>query len=164
MKTPKIQQAFTLIELMIVIAIIGILASTAIPAYQDYLIRGRVSEGLAMASSAKASVIENASTGSAFDSGWTPPASTDNVSSISIDTNRGIISIYYTSKVVSSSSNLLTLNPRDGGATGARLNPGTPASGTIIWNCCSADQNTTTHTCHIPGTIPGRYTPAVCRQ
>ena len=55
----KIQQGFTLIELMIVVAIIGILAAIAIPAYQDYTIRAQVTEGLNLASSVKASVGES---------------------------------------------------------------------------------------------------------
>ena len=54
----KVQQGFTLIELMIVVAIIGILAAIAIPAYQDYTIRAQVSEGLSLAAGAKTAVAE----------------------------------------------------------------------------------------------------------
>ena len=54
----KVQQGFTLIELMIVVAIIGILAAVAIPAYQDYTVRAQVTEGLSLASAAKTAVSE----------------------------------------------------------------------------------------------------------
>ncbi len=55
----SLQKGFTLIELMIVVAIIGILAAIAIPAYQDYTIRAQVTEGLSLASSAKAAIAES---------------------------------------------------------------------------------------------------------
>lgn len=65
----KTQNGFTLIELMIVVAIIGILAAVALPAYQDYTARSRVTEGLALASEAKAVVQDNASAGTPSGSG-----------------------------------------------------------------------------------------------
>lgn len=63
----KAQKGFTLIELMIVVAIIGILAAIALPAYQDYTIRAKVSEGVVQASGAKATIAENLSTGGLTD-------------------------------------------------------------------------------------------------
>jgi type IV pilus assembly protein PilA len=107
-----LQKGFTLIELMIVVAIIGILAAVALPAYQDYTTRAKVTEGISLASGAKISVMENVQNGAPFAAGFmaagTAPvagancngaagatALSKNVDSLCVDGVTGIITIAY---------------------------------------------------------------------
>lgn len=133
------QRGFTLIELMIVVAIVGILAAIAIPAYQDYTIRARVTEGLSLASSAKLAVSETAIANNALPAtqaatGYVTPAATANVASIAIGAN-GVITVTYTAAA--------------GGGT-IILTPTLTANGDLTWNCTG-------------GTELAKYRPAVCR-
>ena len=142
------QRGFTLIELMIVVAIVGILAAIAIPAYQDYVLRARVSEGLALASFAKTTVAENAQSGqSSLALGYGPPDATTSVSSISINGSTGVISILYSQRVAPAGANLLALTPS---ASGVALAANSTPTGHIDWDCTS-------------GTLATRYRPSNCR-
>ena len=167
----RIQQGFTLIELMIVVAIIGILAAVALPAYQDYTIRAKVTEGLTLASAYKVAIADTFASGgpSAIKAhpctddascqalGTTYITGNKNVDSITTDAT-GVITIAYTTAVVPADNSQLSLVPQTNAAAGAAvkdLDLGDDASaGTAFqWACRPAKAKA----------IANRFLPANCR-
>ena len=141
----KKQQGFTLIELMIVVAIIGILAAIAIPAYQDYTIRAQVSEGLSLSGGAKAAISEFT-----MDTGNFP--STNGEAGVSAS---GTIQGKYVSDVAVGASGIITVTYSGPSAHATlagstlTLTPTTNA-GSIDWACSSSD-------------IANKHVPSACR-
>ncbi len=176
------RDGFTMVELMIVLAIVGVIAAYAVPAYQDYVARSRVGEGLMLAASARLVVADNASNGAPLDRGYAAPAATRNVESMAIDPATGAIEIRYTRRVAPADANRLTLVPSSGdesgneaaeaaggggtaaGGTSARqgtggrsaLRAGVLPSGSVNWECFAAGKARSSF--DDPGPLPG--TPA----
>jgi type IV pilus assembly protein PilA len=134
------QKGFTLIELMVVVAIMGVLFAMAIPAYQDYVVRARVTEGLNLATAAKLAVSEvtlstNALPANQAATGYESPTATSNVSSVSIADGTGVVMIVYTKAAGDGTIELVpTLQPH----------------GELTWECKA-------------GSLAAKYRPVNCR-
>ena len=174
----QLQQGFTLIELMIVVAIIGILAAIALPAYQDYTVRTKVSEGLVLAGAVRGVIAE------AFQSndmaGVISAAATLNASNSAnvskyvtsiLVSNTGVITITYNTAASGipqlSSGNIIRLSPyAPAAANGSPAPLAAGAIGNIDWACTSStNASATAHglTGAALGTLTARYTPTECK-
>lgn len=161
----KIQQGFTLIELMIVIAIIGILAAIALPAYQDYTVRAKVSEAAISASALKVGVTEmfadNGMTGINTYAGVVAAdvgagnILTDKITNVVINPANGEIQVTLGGITQLNANNLLAYMPQINNANISNAN----ATGSIEWVCSNNPANGVASTT----TILGKYLPANCR-